>query len=90
MARKRTTVFADEEDLAVLRAAAERRGVAEAELVREAIHLAAMANRRWTEPFFSATFDREDGASSRAPDEVLDDVRAEQAAAYERTKSPTP
>lgn len=86
---KRTTVFADEHDLAVLKAAAARRGIAEAELIREAIHLAAMASRTWTEPFFSSTHtpDRPDQTSPppRAGD-VVEDAWAEKADAYEGTK----
>lgn len=51
MSMKRTNVYADPDDLALIRAAAEHRGVAEAEIIREGIHLAAMANRVWDEPF---------------------------------------
>jgi len=50
---KRTTVFADEIDLAILKDAARRQGIAEAELIRDAIHLAAMDNRTWAQPFFT-------------------------------------
>lgn len=82
---KRTTVFADERDLAVIKAAAARRGVAEAELLREAIHLAAMAHRTWDEPFFSATYVPVETVSG----DDLEDVWADKAEAYERTKSPT-
>lgn len=89
MARKRTTVFADEDDLAILKAAAARGGVAEAELIRAAIHLAAMAHRTWDEPFFSHTYPREDGERRARVGEVLERVVAEKAETYERTKSPT-
>jgi hypothetical protein len=85
MARKRTTVFAEEEDLAILKAAAARLGVPEAELLRDAIHLAAMSNRVWQEPVFERGFlplDR----SGQSPDKILRSVRDEQAEAYERTK----
>lgn len=83
---KRTTVFADEGDLAVIKAAATRRGVAEAEIIRDAIHLAAMASRSWSEPFFTRTF-TSDGCSPPPPArDVLDDAVAEKAAAYRRTK----
>lgn|GEM_PF-1802061 len=58
MALTRTTVMAAEEDLAVIRAAAARRGVAMTELIRDAIHLAALAERRWYEPFYSGPFTR--------------------------------
>jgi hypothetical protein len=88
MARRRTTVFADESDLAILKAAAARRGIAEAELLRDAIHLAAMANRTWDEPFFSTTYASEDGDRGRPVGDVLQDAWAEKAEAYEATKTP--
>ena len=53
---KRTNVYADPEDLAIIKEAAKRRGVSEAEIIREGIHLAAMANRVWDEPLFSQTY----------------------------------
>lgn len=52
---QRTNVYADQEDLAAIKEAARRRGVSEAEIIREGIHLAAMAHRVWDEPFFSDT-----------------------------------
>ncbi len=61
-------------------------GVAEAELIREAIHLAAMANRIWTEPFFERTFVPVNGTSTSAA-EVLHDIWTEKADAYELTKT---
>jgi hypothetical protein len=54
---KRTSVYADAADLAVITAAARRRGVPVAELLREGIRLAAMANRVWDEPLDWPTFD---------------------------------
>ncbi len=63
---KRTTVYADPADLAVIKEAAARRGISEAEIIRQGIHLAAMANRLWDEPLFSRTFERPGGAV-RAP-----------------------
>lgn len=89
MGRKRTTVFADEEDLAILKAAAGRRGVAEAELLRNAIHLAAMANRVWDEPFFSATFSRTEGAAGQAGSDLRSDAWTEAADAYVKTTKPS-
>lgn len=85
---KRTTVFADEDDLAVIKAAAARRGVAEAELLRDAIHLAAMADRTWNEPFFTDTYTPTDGSPRGGVDEVLEGTWTEKSEAYERTKSP--
>ena len=85
MARKRTTVFAEEEDLAILKAAAARLGVPEAELLRDAIHLAAMSNRVWDEPVFERGFlplDR----SEHTADQIQESVWDEKAEAYERTK----
>ncbi|MGL5828456.1 MAG: CopG family transcriptional regulator [Angustibacter sp.] len=56
MGMKRTTVYVDEADLDVIKDAARRLGVSEAELLREGIRNVALANRRWAEPFFSQTF----------------------------------
>lgn len=86
MAMKRTTVFADEDDLAILKAAAARRGVAEAELLRDAIHLAAMANRTWDEPFFSHTYSPDNDPRPHVGD-VLADVWTQKADSFERTKT---
>ncbi|RKN06346.1 CopG family transcriptional regulator [Streptomyces radicis] len=57
MSLKRTNVYADPEDLAIIKEAARRRGVSEAEIIRQGIHLAAMAHRVWDEPLFSRTFE---------------------------------
>lgn len=82
-------MFADEADLAIIKVAAARRGVAEAELLRDAIHLLAMANRTWDEPFFAHTYTSDDGSPHGRADEVLKAAWAEEAEAYERTKSAT-
>ncbi|PRY61147.1 ribbon-helix-helix CopG family protein [Glycomyces artemisiae] len=58
MAKKRTMVYADEEDLAIIKEAAKRHGVSEAEIIRNAIHRAAMSSRIWEEPFFTRTSKR--------------------------------
>ncbi|GAA1935233.1 hypothetical protein GCM10009716_47830 [Streptomyces sodiiphilus] len=60
---KRTNVYADPEDLALIKEAAKRRGISEAEIIRQGIHLAAMANQVWDEPLFSRTFE----GSGRTP-----------------------
>lgn len=57
MPMRRTNVYADAEDLALIKEAARQRGVSEAELIREGIHLAAMANRVWDAPLEWPTFD---------------------------------
>lgn len=57
MSMKRTSVYADPEDLALIKDAARRRGIPEAEIIREGIHLAAMANRVWDEPLDWPTFE---------------------------------
>jgi len=51
MSLKRTNVYADTEDLALIKEIAARRGVPEAQIIREGIHLAAMSNRVWDGPF---------------------------------------
>lgn len=59
MSMKRTNVYADPADLALIKEAAARRGVPEAEILREAIKLAALGARVWDEPFVrdEETFD---------------------------------
>lgn len=51
MPLKRTNVYADTADLALIKEIAARRGVPEAQIIREGIHLAAMSNRVWDGPF---------------------------------------
>lgn len=72
MSMKRTNVYADPEDLAIIKDAAKRRGISEAEIIRQGIHLAAMANRVWDEPLFSRTF--AGPGRTLAKDEVRDVV----------------
>jgi hypothetical protein len=62
MSLKRTNVYADPEDLKVIKDIAVRRGVPEAEIIREGIHLAALSNRVWEDtldwPAFDGTGER--------------------------------
>jgi hypothetical protein len=76
---KRTNVYADPEDLAIIKEAAKRRGISEAEIIRQGIHLAAMANRVWDEPLFSRTFEGAGRTPSKREvrDTVADAVRRE-------------
>ncbi|MYX26137.1 hypothetical protein GTY75_05540 [Streptomyces sp. SID8381] len=59
MALKRTNVYAEDTDLLMIKEAASRMGVSEAEIIREGIHRIALAHRVWDEPFVSdeETFD---------------------------------
>ncbi|GAB3465611.1 hypothetical protein GCM10027570_54120 [Streptomonospora sediminis] len=57
MSMQRTNVYADPEDLAIIKEAARLRGVAEAEIIREGLHLAAMSNRVWEAPLDWPTFE---------------------------------
>jgi hypothetical protein len=57
MSLKRTNVYADPEDLALIKEIAARRGVPEAQIIREGIHLAAMSNRVWDSDFDWPTFE---------------------------------
>ncbi|MGY1499576.1 ribbon-helix-helix domain-containing protein [Streptomyces sp. QTS52] len=79
MSMKRTNVYADPEDLAIIKEAAKRRGISEAEIIRQGIHLAAMANRVWDEPLFSRTFEGSGRTQSRSEvrDTVTEAVRRE-------------
>ncbi|MFJ4691046.1 CopG family transcriptional regulator [Streptomyces sp. NPDC088766] len=87
MSLKRIDVYADPEDLAIIREAAARRGVSEAEIIRQGIHLAAMANRVRDEPLFSRTAEGPARTASRAEvrDAVADAVRRQSGPASERT-----
>ncbi|WP_320782599.1 CopG family transcriptional regulator [Streptomyces sp. CRN 30] len=82
MSMQRTNVYADPEDLAIIKEAAKRRGISEAEIIRQGIHLAAMANRVWDEPLFSRTFE----GRGRTP--TKDEVRATVADAVRREPDP--
>ena len=57
MSLKRTNVYADTEDLALIKEAAARLGVPEAEIIREGIHLAAMSSRVWEDGLDWPTFE---------------------------------
>ncbi|WP_020574441.1 CopG family transcriptional regulator [Actinopolymorpha alba] len=72
MSMKRTNVYADPEDLALIKEAAKRRGISEAEIIREGIHLAAMANRVWDDAFDWPTF--EGSGEPATSDEVTKEV----------------
>ncbi|MBN9609456.1 MAG: hypothetical protein BGO26_07290 [Actinobacteria bacterium 69-20] len=50
MSMKRTNVYADPKDLALIKEAAAQRGISEAEILREGIRLAALGARVWDEP----------------------------------------
>ena len=57
MSLTRVSVYVDSSDLATIKEAARRRGVPEAEIIREGVHLAALACRQWDEPFFDEALD---------------------------------
>lgn len=67
---KRTNVYADADDLALIKQAAARRGISEAEILREGIRLAALGARVWDEPFV-----REDETFDLGGAVTKDDVR---------------
>jgi Ribbon-helix-helix protein, copG family len=68
MSLRRTNVYADAEDLARIKEAAARRGIPEAEIIRQGIHLAAMSSRLWDESLDWPTF--EDSGTPALGDEV--------------------
>jgi hypothetical protein len=72
MSLKRTNVYADSDDLALIREIAARRGVPEAQIIREGIHLAAMSNRVWDGSLDWPTFDGSGESATR--DEVTEAV----------------
>lgn len=51
MSMQRTNVYADPEDLALIKEGAARLGVPEAEILRRGVHIAAMSVRTWDTPF---------------------------------------
>lgn len=57
MSLRRTNVYADAADLVIIKEAAARRGISEAEIIREGIHLAAMSSRVWDDPLNWPTFE---------------------------------
>jgi hypothetical protein len=71
MSLKRTMVYADAEDLAVIKQAAQRCEVSEAEIIRDAIHLAAMRVRRHAEPLRLRRFASGDPTLAERVDEIL-------------------
>ncbi|WP_067527823.1 ribbon-helix-helix domain-containing protein [Nocardia uniformis] len=73
MPLKRTMVYADADDLAVLKAAAARSDVSEAEIIRNAIHLAAQRVRRRSEPLRLRRFASGDPSLAERVDEFLAD-----------------
>ena len=71
MVLKRTTVYAESEDLAIIKAAARTSGVSEAEIIREAIHRAALARREWKEPLDAPRFASGDATLAGRTGEIL-------------------
>jgi hypothetical protein len=72
MSLKRTNIYAEADDLALIKEIAARRGVPEAQILREGIHLAAMSNRVWDRPLDWPTFDGTGEPATR--EEVADAV----------------
>ncbi len=72
MSLKRTNVYADGDDLALIKEIAAKRGVPEAEIIREGIHLAAMSNRVWDKSLDWPTFGG--SGESATSDEVAETV----------------
>jgi hypothetical protein len=73
MSLKRTMVYADAGDLAVIKEAAARSDVSEAEIIRNAIHLAAQRIRRRSEPLGLRRFASGDPRLAERVDEYLTD-----------------
>jgi hypothetical protein len=71
MPLKRTMVYADADDLAVIKDAAARSKVSEAEIIRNAIHLAAMRVRRRSEPLRLRRFASGDPTLAERVDDIL-------------------
>ncbi|MBF6242304.1 MULTISPECIES: ribbon-helix-helix domain-containing protein [Nocardia] len=71
MPLKRTMVYADADDLAVIKEAAAQSNVSEAEIIRNAIHLAAKRVRRRTEPLRLRRFASGDPTLAERVDDIL-------------------
>ncbi|MFE9168248.1 CopG family transcriptional regulator [Streptomyces kebangsaanensis] len=75
MSLKRTTVYLEDEDLRDLKTTASRKGISEAELIREGVRLAIARNRVWDEPVGLPVFDSGDPAFAERADDILRDTR---------------
>lgn len=64
-------VHLDEDDLAIIKEAAARKGIPEAEIIRRGVHLAAMGERRWAEPMDIPSFDSGDPEFASRAREIL-------------------
>ncbi|MEV8014839.1 CopG family transcriptional regulator [Streptomyces sp. NPDC086554] len=71
MTMKRTMVYADAEDMTVIKEAATERGISEAEIIREALHLAALRYRRRAKPLGLRRFDSGDPALADRADSIV-------------------
>ncbi|MEU8569158.1 CopG family transcriptional regulator [Streptomyces pathocidini] len=75
MALKRTTVYLEDEVLREIKETAARRGMSEAELIRQGVDLAIASNRMWDEPAGLPVFDSGDPAFAERSDDILRETR---------------
>ncbi|WP_227998323.1 CopG family transcriptional regulator [Nocardia australiensis] len=75
MSLKRTNVYADPVDLAMIKEAAAKRGVSEAEIIRRGIHLAALSTRVWGADMDFPTFDDVDEPVGEVTRAVVEGTR---------------
>ncbi|GAA4692839.1 Ribbon-helix-helix protein, copG family [Promicromonospora umidemergens] len=80
MALKRTTVYLDENDLRDLKIAAARRGVSEAEIIREGVQQALLRHRVWDEPVGLPIASSGDPTFASRTDEALRSMGSEPSA----------
>ncbi|MBO0881514.1 MAG: ribbon-helix-helix protein, CopG family [Mycobacterium sp.] len=73
MPLKRTMVYADADDLAAIKEAAAQSDASEAEIIRNAIHLAANRVRRRSEPLRLRRFASGDPTLAERVDDILAD-----------------
>jgi Ribbon-helix-helix protein, copG family len=71
MTMKRTMVYADAEDMATIKAAAACEGISEAEIIREALHLAALRYRRREKPLGLRRFHSGDPSLADRADAIV-------------------
>ncbi|MHC0432818.1 hypothetical protein ACX6XY_21980 [Streptomyces sp. O3] len=80
MSMQRTNVYADADDLALIKEASVRLGRSESEIIRYGVHLAALSVRTWDTPAFT-----EDELIPMGGPVSHDEIKATRREAAERT-----
>lgn len=78
-------VYADADDLAEIKAAAARTGVSEAQIIRDAIHLAALRARRRSRPLGLRRFSSGDPTLADRSQQIVSSTMGEEHTGEEHT-----